>query len=359
MTTSQATVAAEPSAHESGKDAFHRVPNPPENGDAVEHVLTKSRIGGMGRRAKPRITLSCAFLAALGLLTFPADAQAAESAIAGQASGQILAAGDRRVMVLSPVGDVLWEYPTKLTHDVWMLPSGNVLFADGDTVTEVTREKQVVFQYRAAEQTGGGTYACQRLPDGKTFVGENSTGRLLELDPDGKVIFALQTSPFQAGQHHNMRMARRLGNGNYLVCHSGARLVKEYTPKGEAVWEVKVPGSLAFAAIRTASGSTLVSCLDRVVEYDPGGKSIWECRTEELGAAATARNLTGINLLPNGDVVTGCYQAYADGQGCGLVEISREKKAVWSYSKPKGDQSMMAVELLSTEGKPLPGDVLR
>jgi outer membrane protein assembly factor BamB len=296
---------------------------------------------------------------ALGLGAFLANTLAAQPSIVGQPSGQILAAGDRRVMVLSPAGEVLWEYPTKLTHDVWMLPSGNVLYADGETVTEVTREKQVVFQYRAAEQKGGGTYACQRLADGKTLVGENSTGRLLEVDPDGKVVFALQTSPFQAGQHHNMRMARKLGNGNYLVCHSGARLVKEYTPKGEAVWEVKVPGPLAFAAIRTAKGSTLVSCLDRVVEYDPSGKSIWECRTEELGAAVTIRNLTGINLLPNGNVVAGCYQAYANGQGCGLLEISREKKVVWSYSKPKGDQSMMAVELLSVEGKPPTGDVLR
>ncbi len=311
------------------------------------------------RKAKPRITLGRAFFAALGLATILANTLEAQPSVVGQPSGQILAAGDRRVLVLSPEGNVLWEYPTKLTHDAWMLPSGNVLFADGETVTEVTREKQVVFQYRAAEQKGGGTYACQRLPDGKTFVGENSTGRLLELDPDGKVAFALQTSPFQIGQHHNLRMARKLVNGHYLVCHSGARLVKEYTPMGEVVWEVKVPGSLAFAAIRTPNGNTLVSCLGRVLEYDPNGKTIWECRTEDLGAALRVRNLTGINLLPNGNVVTGCYQAYANGQGWGLLEISRDKKVVWSYSKPKEDQSMMAVQLLSAEGKPLPGDVLR
>jgi outer membrane protein assembly factor BamB len=310
-------------------------------------------------QAMPNLSLIPALLAALGLAGFLANAQAADALIVGQPSGQILAAGDSRVMVLSPAGGVLWEYPTKLTHDVWMLPSGNVLFADGETVTEVTREKQVVFQYRAAEQTGGGTYACQRLADGKTFVGENSTGRLLELDQHGKVAFTLQTSPFQVGQHHNMRMARKLGNGNYLVCHSGARLVKEYTPKGEKVWEVKVPGSLAFAAIRTPSGNTLVSCLDRVAEYDPSGKGIWECRTEDLGPTLRIRNLTGINVLPNGNVVAGCYQAYTDGHGCGLLEVSREKKVVWSYSKPKGDQTMMAVQLLSAEGKPLPGDVLR
>ncbi len=309
-------------------------------------------------RKRPCPSLSRTCLAALGLVAFLATAPAEEPLIFGQPSGQILAAGDRRVMVLSPAGEVLWEYPTKLTHDVWMLPNGNVLFADGETVTEVTREKKVVFQYRSPQQKGGGTYACQRLANGKTFIGENSTGRLLEVDSDGKVVFALQTNPFQPGQHHNLRMARKLASGNYLVCHSGARLVKEYTPRGEAVWEVKVPGSLAFAAIRTPKGSTLVSCLDRVVEYDASGKSVWECRTEELGAV-TVRNLTAMNLLPNGNVVAGCYGAYADGQGCGLLELSRAKQVVWRYSKPKGDQSMMAVELLTPEGQPLSGDVLR
>ena len=67
-----------------------------------------------------------------------------------------------------------------------------------------------------------------------------------------------------------MRMARKLANGNYLVCHSGARLVKEYTPKGEVVWEVKVPGLLAFAADPDAeTATTLVSCLDQVVGIRP------------------------------------------------------------------------------------------
>jgi hypothetical protein len=302
--------------------------------------------------------LSGAIPAVVGLSALLVSAQAGEPLITGKPSGQILAAGDRRVMILSPVGEVLWEYPTHLTHDVWMLPNGNVLFADGESVTEVTREKKVVFQYQAAEQTGGGTYACQRLADGKTFVAENSTGRLLELGPDGKVDFALQTSPFQPGQHHNMRMARKLANGNYLVCHSGARLVKEYTPKGEVVWEVKVPGSLAFAAVRTPKGSTLVSCLDRVAEYDASGKIIWECRTEELGGLH-ARNLTGLNLLPNGNVAVGCYSAYANGQGCGLLEISRGRQVVWHYSQPKGDQSMMAIQMLAPDGKPWPGSALR
>lgn len=278
--------------------------------------------------------------------------------VMGQLSGSILTAGDRHLIVLSSAGDTLWQYPTKLTHDAWMLPNGNVLFADGESVTEVTREKKVVFQYRPVGQNGGGAYACQRLANGMTLVGENSTGRILEIDAAGKISFALQTDPFKPGDHQNLRMARKLANGHYLVCHSGARLVKEYDASGKVTWQAKVPGPLAFAAVRTPEGTTLVSSLDQVTEFDAGGSAIWACAVAEL-SGANVRNLTGIHLLPNGNIVAGCYRAYQDGRGSALLEFSRDKKVVWRYSNPSGDGTMMPVQKLTGDGTAFPGPSLR
>lgn len=272
----------------------------------------------------------------------------------GKPPERLLAAGSKHVLMLSGEGKTLWEYPTALTHDVWLLPSGNVLFADGASVTEVTPEKKVVFKYQSEQQKGGGTYACQRLENGRTMVGENSTGRVLEVDPAGKVVFTLQTSPFKPGEHHNLRMVRKLANGNYLVCHSGARVVKEYTPKGDVVWQVTPPGRLAFAAVRTPKGTTFVSSLEQVTEYDAAGKVLWQCTREEL-AEGKVTNLTGMHLLPNGNLAIGCYQAYKNGEGCGLFEITREKKFVWRYCNPSSDGTMMAVQVLDAHGKALPG----
>ena len=42
-----------------------------------------------------------------------------------------------------------------LVHDAWMLPSGNILYADGG-VTEVTPDHKVVFQYKSEVSKGGG-----------------------------------------------------------------------------------------------------------------------------------------------------------------------------------------------------------
>ena len=278
--------------------------------------------------------------------------------ITGTPSGRILTAGDNRVMILDPAGRVLWQQPAQLTHDAWMLTNGNVLFADGATVTEVTPDHKIVFQYKPAEQKGGGAFSCQRLANGRTLVGENSTGRVLELDDAGKVVFTLQTKPSKVGEHHNMRMARKLDNGNYLVCHSGPRMVKEYAPDGRVVWEVQVVGGVAFSALRTPKGTTLVTSLDQVTEYDAKGAKLWEFACRDL-PELKLQNLTGMHLLANGNLVMGCYRAYQDGAGCGLIEITREKKAVWRYSNPGRDGTMMPVEMLSPEGKPLPGPCLR
>jgi len=298
------------------------------------------------------------WLCCVVLLSAASAAHAGDAGpVTGTLSGNVLAAGDNRVMILSPEGKILWEYKTGLTHDAWMLPSGNVLFADGNSVTEVTPDKKVVFQYKAKVGQGGGTYACQRLDNGNTFIGENSTGRILEVDKDGKVVFEMPITPAKQGEHHNMRMARKLKNGNYLVCHSGAHTVKEYTPKGEVVLEIKVP-NIAFSAIRTPKDTTLVASLGKISEHDSKGAIVWEFSATDV-PDVKIRNITGMQLLPDGNIAAGCYSAYDKGEGTGLFEITRDKKLVWRFADPKTAGTMMAIQKLDKDSKPLPGECLR
>ncbi|NQT88133.1 hypothetical protein HQ560_15305 [bacterium] len=280
----------------------------------------------------------------------------------GTLDSQVLTVGSRKVVILAPDGKTLWEHTAGgLLHDAWMLPSGNVLYADGKAVTEVTRDHKVVFEYKPKEQKGGGSYSCQRLADGKTLIGENSTGRVLEVDAQGKITFELQTSPAKPGNHHNQRMVRKLANGNYLVCHSGAKRVKEYTPKGEVVLDIPTK-SIAFAAVRAANGHTFVCSIATLTEHDAAGKVVWTLTNKDV-PDVTITNMTGFQLLANGNLVIGCYGAYnKDKTGNGLVEVTRDKKLVWRYANPgKGSpgRSMMAVQKLDAQGKPLEGECLR
>jgi hypothetical protein len=278
--------------------------------------------------------------------------------VSGTLEGNILVGGSGHVFLIDAKGQIVWEQPANLVHDAWMLPSGNVLYADGNSVSEVTPDHRVVFSYKATEQHGGGTYACQRLENGKTLIGENSTGRVLEVDSAGKIVFELQTSPYSKGNHHNMRMVRKLDNGNYLVCHSGSHMVKEYTPAGKVVLEIKTP-NVAFAAIRTAKNTTLVAALDHIFEYDAAGKVVWQFANNDI-PGVTITNMTGMQLLPSGNLAVGCYSAYKGNEGTGLFEITRDKKLVWSYANPASrDRSMMAIERLGADRKALPGKTSR
>ncbi len=290
-----------------------------------------------------QIVAGIAFVMAVGL--------ARADGFEGTPEAQVLATGGGRVLLLSPQGETVWEHKAGTPHDVWMLPNGNVLFADGN-ITEVTRDHKVVFEYKPEIQKGGGAYSCQRLANGNTVVGENASGRVVEVDKEGKVVFSFMTRYGKTDEHHHMRMVRKLANGNYLVSHSQANIVREYKPDGTTAWEKATKG-LAFAAVRLANGNTLISSLSQITEYDKDGNEVWEFKKTDL-PGVLIQNITGIDVLPNGNIVAGCYAAYTkEGEGTGMFEITREKKLVWRYVSPKRrDSSMMGVHKLVEGAEP-------
>jgi hypothetical protein len=149
-----------------------------------------------------------------------------------------------KVFIVNADGNVEWEYKTGSCNDLWVLPNGNLLFNTGTGVQEVTRDKKIVFDYkgspfkRTVKQKDGTTkqvegpseiYACQRLANGNTFIGECNTGRLLVVAPDGRIVKEVRLLPEgRDGGHAYIRNARLLANGNYLVTHNGEQAVREY-----------------------------------------------------------------------------------------------------------------------------------
>ncbi|MBT8044763.1 MAG: hypothetical protein KJO79_07420, partial [Verrucomicrobiae bacterium] len=252
---------------------------------------------------------------------------------------------------------VIWQHKGDNVSDCWMQKNGRVLYAD-NCITEIDPEtNKVTFFYQPKTRKGGGTYGCQPLENGNILIGENSTGKIYEIQRDGKVVFELQLPLYQVGNHHNLRMVRKLKNGNYLVCHSGKHLVREYTPKGKIVYEVEV-NNIAFSASRLPNGNTLVGHIAQITEFSPGGKEVWRFTNKDiLGLKINA--ICGVHVLPNGNLAVGVYAAYKHGAEAGLFEITREKKLVWCYSNPKSDRSMMSIQMLDQMGKPLAGALVR
>ena len=144
--------------------------------------------------------------------------------------GKRMAVGDYtsgKVCIVEADGNVSWTQKAPNCNDLWILPGGSILFSTGRGVKEVAKDGTVKFEYKSTAEI----YAVQRLASGNTFVGECTSGRLLQLAPDGKVVKEVALLPAdKPGGHAYIRNARVLTNGNFLVAHYGGRTAAEYAP---------------------------------------------------------------------------------------------------------------------------------
>ncbi len=300
-----------------------------------------------------------ALLLLAGYMAFSAQAQS-EDIQTG--TGHHFAATDYsggKVFIVSPAGAVEWEYATGTCNDLWVLPNGNLLFNTGKGVLEVTREKKIVFSYESPSEI----YACQRLANGNTFIGECSSGRLLEVDPAGKIVKELRLLPEgRDGGHLYMRNARKLDNGHYLVAHYGEEVVREYDAQGKAVNEIPAPGG-PHSAIRLPDGHTLIACGDMkkapmIFEVDQAGKTVWKVTHDEL-PGISLKFMAGLQRLPNGNTVMSNWVGHgAFGQAPHLIEVTPDKKVVWTFQDHKTMKTISSVQLLDVPGDALTGGIL-
>lgn len=252
-----------------------------------------------------------------------------------------------KVFIISEEGKAIWEYPAIRCNDVWMLPNGNVLFNTGNGVKEVTRDKQIVFQFESKSDI----YACQRLSNGNTFIGESNSGKLLEVAPDGKVVNTVSLIPdsVDAGSAF-MRNARKLANGHYLVAHYGLDVVREYDQLGKMVMEFPVNGG-PHSVVRLPDGNTLVACSDhngdpKVVEFDPKGTIVWQVLKNDL-PDIELKFMTGLQRLPNGNTVMTNWLGHNNfGKAPHAIEVTRDKKLVWIYKNSTFIQTMSSIQLM-------------
>ena len=264
---------------------------------------------------------------------------------------RVLAQDNGRVAIVGTDGKIEWEVACgHNSHDIALLPNGNLLLhTGGATVTEMTPKKEVVWKYEAKPKEGYKgrveVHAFQRLADGNTMVAESGNKRIVEVDPDGKIVTEIALQVDKPDPHRDTRMVRKLDTGNYLVCHEGDGCVREYDGKGKVVWEYKldlggrkasdghgpeVHGTSVYGAIRLANGNTVIAGgnNNRVLEVNKDGKIVWSIDQKELDGITLAW-VTTLHVLPNGNLIVGNCHAGPDNPQ--LFEVTRDKKVIWAF----------------------------
>lgn len=246
------------------------------------------------------------------------------------------------VAICDADGKVLWSHKTAGPktghaghHDLQFLDNGNILFHENWTnVIEMTLDKKIVWTYDSAAMNGNKgkpveVHAFRRLPNGLTMIAESGVGRIIEVDKDGKTQAEIKLG---TGGRQNTRMARKLDNGNYLVCAETPGVVTEYNAKSEIVWEYPIK-TRVYGAIRLRNGNTLIASGGgaSVVEVMRDGKVAWEIKDTIPNSTIALKWTTFLTELDNGNFIVGnCHAGEKNPQ---IFEITRDKKVVWQFNQ--------------------------
>lgn len=250
--------------------------------------------------------------------------------------------GKNIVAICDAEGKILWSHKTAGPktghaghHDIQLLENGNILFHENwTTLIEMTLDKKIVWTYDCSKLNGNqgkavDVHAFQRLPGGLTMIAESGVGRIIEVDADRKIHAEIKLKP---GGTQNTRMARKLANGNYLVCAENPGVVTEYNAKSEVVWEYPIK-TRVYGAIRLKSGNTLIASGGgaSVVEVTPKGTVVWEIKDAIPDAKITLKWTTSLTELDNGNFIIGnCHAGEKSPQ---IFEITRAKKVDWQFNQ--------------------------
>lgn len=246
----------------------------------------------------------------------------------GNMDGMVIAdSGNRKLICLKADGTVAWERKDIYCYDIHRLENGNLLYADirkGESVVRETDDDgKVVFEYK----TKGEVFACQRLKDGKTLVGECTNGRLVEVDKEGKVTKTIKLT-YKMGGHGCIRWARKTPEGTYLAAHPSDKAVREYDGSGKVLREIKCPWK-AFGVIPLKAGGILISGEHGLMEVDGKSKVVWKLDDADV-EEISPKWLAGIYLKPGGNIVQTNWLGHKqEGKGVPLFEVTRDKKVVW------------------------------
>ena len=280
---------------------------------------------------------------------FPLLALAALTIVPIHARDVLLQGKDK--LVLWQDGKIAWEMPWGAIHDLHQSEDG-LIYVQKD-MREVCgidpAKKEVVWRYDASKSNGNEgkrmeVHAFQPLGGGKMMVAESGIGRIIEVNQDGELLKELKLKIDRPDAHRDTRLARKLENGHYLVCHEGDGTVREYDGNGTLVWDFPVPmfgkeakgghgpeafGNAVFCALRLKNGNTLIATGNghSVLEVTPAKEIVWKIEQKDL-PGITLGWVTTLQVLPNGNYVIGNCHA-GPGQPI-LIEVEpKTRKVVW------------------------------
>lgn len=295
------------------------------------------------------------------------------SAASLSADHRLVTQGNGKLAIVEKDGTVSWEMPWGGIHDIHVLKNGNIMVQKQmRIISEIdVKTKKVVWSYDASQKNGNAgkrveVHAFQPLENGNVMIVESGPARVIEINRDGEIQKQFKLKVENPNPHTDSRLARKLANGHYLVCHEADGKVREYNADGKVIWEYAVPmfgkqnkgghgpeafGNKAYCAVRLKNGNTLIATGNghSVIEVTAKKEIVWKIEQNDLPNITLAW-VTTLEVLPNGNYVVG--NCHAGPKNPLLIEIEpKTKKVVWTFDQfERFGNSVPSSQLLDVSG---------
>lgn len=162
----------------------------------------------------------------------------------------IAESGPARIIEVDSSGKVQKQVPLKVDHPnphtdtrlVRKLDNGNYLVAHegaNQVVREYDGQGKIVWEYK----TGTKVYSAGRLKNGNTLIGTGDGHRVIEVSPEGKIVWSVEEKELPGITLAWVTMVERLSNANTLIvnCHGGENnpQIIEVDANKKVVWSFK------------------------------------------------------------------------------------------------------------------------
>ena len=272
----------------------------------------------------------------------PSPAPAASAQLPGQGLAQhdFFYAGEAKVERISIVrgGRIVWSYTHPASgeiSDATMLPNGNILFAHQHGITEITPDKQVVWNYDAPPKTE--IHTAQPIgADGVGFIQNGCPARFLVVHKgSGRTEHEFELPVKNTNSvHGQFRQLRFTPAGTVLVSHMDLGKVVEYDLDGKSLWSADVPG--IWSAKPLANGNILAASNRNFVrEINRRGETVWEWTAADAPDYKFSNIQTAVRLANGNTLINNWFNQWAgkldeSHPPIQAVEVTPDKKVVWT-----------------------------
>jgi len=246
-------------------------------------------------------------------------------------------------------GKVAWSYDIPIKDadgtlqelgDATMLSNGNIVFCRKTGASEVTPDKQIVWDLVAPKGTE--IHSVQPLGLDRVLVMQNGDPAKLMIihKATGKIEKELTLPVPNPGKPHlQFRRVHQTKDGTFLAAHLDANKVVEYDVDGKEIWSFAIKGP--WSAVRLTNGNTLISSFhSTVVEVNKQGEIVWQFSEKDV-PEIPCYIFQEASRLANGNTVI-CNWCPVDlkdpaqwPSSVQVLEVTPEKKVVWALSQWK------------------------